>query len=132
MNREQRRSKPKKVDKHSDKKIKAFESMWKAAMNSLSKHTDRQDFKDGDRVMMNVDAIKARPNYGKMNQRYRDFVENNAETVFTVEIEHENGSLIRFKEEPTWLFWGGDLLSIKDSGGNAVDKDGEARIEDDQ
>jgi hypothetical protein len=58
------------------------------------------------------------PEYLKLTDDYRTFVEANEDTIFTVEYDkfRENPStLVCLKEDPTpvkWLFWTGHLIKI--------------------
>jgi len=72
--------------------------------------------KEGDKVRLNLEVIRKHPNYERMLPAYRNFCEENAETVFTV--SYDKGlkqSLVCFAEdtaEPKWLFWIGDLKKV--------------------
>ena len=118
MNREQRRRanrSPTKKDKYSKNKILEFERVMKIAKRSVQQHTEPQEFSEGDKVKLNLQAIQLRPNYSKMNEAYKKFVNDNEDTVFTAHFENESSKLISFKEEPRWLFWCGDLLKVEET-----------------
>lgn len=72
-----------------------------------------QEIGEGDKVRLNSELIKARKNYPRMAERYREFVEQNEDTVFTAHVEREN--MISMIEEPRWLFWSGDLIKADDT-----------------
>ena len=67
---------------------------------------------EGAAVRMDLEKIMKRKNYEKMSVPYKEFVTQNADTVFTAHVEDNN--LISFVEEPKWLFWSGDLEVISD------------------
>lgn len=47
-----------------------------------------------------------------MNPKYKEFVEANADTVFTAHLEKD--TLVSLKEQPEWIFWSGNLIRIKE------------------
>ena len=110
MNREQRRDLIKKAAKKGVPKERA-KKIIEIAEHGAGEHTDVQEIKTGDKVKLNVDAVKARKNYGAMLQGYKDFVEKNTDTVFTAVVE--NNRLVHMEEEPKWLFWCGDLVLVE-------------------
>lgn len=69
-----------------------------------------RNFDEDDKVRLNVKRIKSQKDYPKMNPRYREFVEANENTVFTVHNERE--ILVSLKEQPEWLFWSGNLIKV--------------------
>lgn len=69
-----------------------------------------QEIEEGEKVKLNTELIKARKNYPRMAERYREFVEQNEDTVFTAHVEREN--MISMVEELRWLFWSGDLIKV--------------------
>ena len=107
MNREQRRAFVKRAKKRGVKEAEA-KTYASIISNGTGNHTEPIDFEEGDKAMLNIEAIKARKNYEKMSQKYREFVESNDGVQFTVHKENKN--LISFTEHPQWLFWSGDLL----------------------
>lgn len=76
--------------------------------NGQGNTTKAQGFEEGEKAKLNVEALKARKNYSVMTDAYREFVEDNTDTIFTVHKEHEN--IISLSGYPQWLFWSGDLL----------------------
>lgn len=119
MNRETRRKLTKEVKKRglSDVQAKAYVEVVNRAdeirKNGASATTPEKHFEDGDKVMINIDAIKARQNYEHMSENYKQFVENSAGVVYTAHIEQQK--LVSFEEEPRWLFWSGDLIGEKET-----------------
>lgn len=74
--------------------------------------TASKEFDEGEKVMINVPAIKARQNYELMAPSYKQFIEDSGGKEFTAHIEENK--LISLVEEPQWLFWGGDLLHLNE------------------
>lgn len=109
MNREQRRALAKKARRAGMTKVKA-EAFAKIA-SGTGEHTPRQDLNEGDKVRLNIEAIKAMKNYEIMSPLYKEFVENAGDTIYTVHLEKE--VLVSLTEEPKWLFWCGDLIKIE-------------------
>lgn len=75
------------------------------------------NIKDGDKVRLNLRAIQSHPDYPKLSLSYRQFVEDNAETVFTAEYESEKniGKLVCLHEDSArWHFWPGDLIKVSE------------------
>lgn len=109
MNREQRRH-PSKISL--DDRIKsAVESLQKKEKNSII-------IPEGIKVKLNIDRIKKDVNYPRLTDKYKIWVDNHADEVFTVEYDEkhqENPTLVCFKEDtskPKWLFWTGDLTIL--------------------
>lgn len=76
---------------------------------------NENDIVPGDKVKINFEQISKRPDYPKMNEKYRMFVEGNKNTVFTAGDGLNQGTarnLIPLQEDGTWLFWCGDLVKI--------------------
>lgn len=73
---------------------------------------------EGDRVRINLNKIKSRPGYGRLSDKYREFVESHENTVFTVARDKkrtDRSTLVCLKEDPAgWLFWSGDLEKLVD------------------
>lgn len=73
-----------------------------------------QDLEDGERVRLNVEMIQRHPDYPRLSERYRSFVETHADDIFTVERDEsfsKQNALVTLREAPEkWLFWSGDLL----------------------
>jgi sRNA-binding carbon storage regulator CsrA len=120
LNREERRAlarKPPKRNPHDPNTIIQFEKTLKLAKDSVKNKTEPVSLKNGDKVKLNVEAIKNRPNYIHMNENYKKFVDENENSVFTVKLEYEtNNRVVSFEEESSWLFWCGDLILIHDKG----------------
>lgn len=108
MNREQRRNLVKKAHKSgmSNKLAKAFAEI----ASGTGEHTPAQEINEGDKIRLDIDAIKARKNYAQMSEKYHAFIDNAGGMVYTAHVEKTN--LISLKEEPQWLFWSGDLIKV--------------------
>lgn len=110
MNREQRRALAKRAQKHGMSKELA--KTYAEIAGGTGEHTKPQAFDEGDKVRLDVEAIKARKNYERMSPMYKEFVNCAGDTIYTAHIEHKN--LISLAEEPRWLFWSGDLIKIEE------------------
>ena len=110
MNREQRRSLAKRARK--DGMSKELAKVYAEIASGTGEHTKPQAFEEGDRVRLNIEAIKARKNYERMSPMYKEFVEAAGDTIYTAHVERTN--TISLVEEPKWLFWSGDLLKAAD------------------
>lgn len=70
------------------------------------------------KVKLNYNQIVSRNDYKKLKQSYKDFVENNKETIFTTNNSEDiskTAKLVSLKEDeadPKWLFWVGDLMLV--------------------
>lgn len=113
MNREQKRSMERQLRKKgaspesAKNTVEAAQNLDLIRFSETGKNTPPKEFREGGRVLLNIDAIKARKNYGRMTASYREFVEASDGVVFTAHVEHSN--LISLQEDPRWLFWSGDL-----------------------
>ena len=116
MNREQRRALAKRAQKHGMSKELAKTDAEIAS--GTGEHTKPQAFEEGDKIRLNIEAIKARKNYDRMSPMYKKFVEVAGDTVFTAHIERAD--MISLAEEPKWLFWSGDLIKVSESELEAV------------
>lgn len=128
MNRKQRRAFVKKAKSKGISKnvAEAYLAIKEAGLDKVSLP---KQFQEGDKVKLDVEKIKKRKDYEKMNPKYKEFVESNVDTVFTAHLERE--TLISLKEQPEWLFWGGSLIKVKgETDGEQVEKhDAEAMSE---
>lgn len=113
MNREERRAMSRRLKRRGVKNaaelVDAYDKANKIRENvGEGKPSPAQTIAEGELVRLNVGLIKSRKNYENMVDGYKEFVNNNENTVFTAHIEREN--IISLKENPKWLFWSGDLL----------------------
>ena len=82
-------------------------------LGGVGETTPPKHIEEGDKICLDIEKVKARKNYARMAQGYRDFVEAAGDTVFTAHVEHEN--MISLSEEPRWLFWSGDLVKKEET-----------------
>lgn len=72
----------------------------------------------GSKVKLKYDQITSRKDWATLNQKYKDFVEENKDKEFTVQIDekiHNMFRLVSLEEdttEPKLLFWVGDLTLL--------------------
>lgn len=110
MNREQKRAFVKKAQKKGVSK-KTAEAYAEIMDMGDGKVIEPQDIQEGEKVKLNSEIIKARRNYENMSDKYKSFIEANADKVFTAHLERP--TLISFVEEPSWLFYSGDLIKVE-------------------
>lgn len=112
MNRQQKRTFVKKAQSKGISKnvAEAYLAIKEAGLDKVSLP---KQFQEGDKVKLDVEKITQRKDYEKMNPRYKEFVESNADTVFTAHLERE--TLISLAEQPEWLFWSGSLIKVKEN-----------------
>ena len=74
---------------------------------------------EGTRVQFNLKKMKAHPDWNRLELRYREFVEQNIDTIFTVEYDEQYPKeplWVCLAEDPNpvkWLFYIGDLEIVK-------------------
>ena len=119
MNREQKRAFVKNAHRKGMSKKQA-ENFLRIADSTDTSHTPSQIVKTGDKVMLNVEALKSKKNYDIMNPEYRKFVEASEGIEFTA--VQEGNKLIHLEEEPKWLFWCGDMTVV-----SSADTDNQSR-----
>lgn len=108
MNREQRRALAKRAQKNGMSRELA--KTYAEIASGTGEHTKPQAFEEGNKIRLNIEAIRARKNYERMSPMYKEFVEAAGDTVFTAHVERAN--MISLAEEPKWLFWSGDLVKV--------------------
>lgn len=113
MNREQRRKANKilkTVDGHEQ-----FETMIKniEVLGKASK------LKDGDFVKINAEQMMQRKEWKRLNPKYREFITQNRDTIFTAKIRRRSAAgypvIIDLNENDTWSFWVGDLIILENN-----------------
>ena len=124
MNREQRRlyKKQLKAKGYTEKKIEVMLAMQ-----------DQNGFdvlKEGQRVKLDIEKIKSHPDYDKNidsnKQHYHDFVDANADKVFTVGYDSKytkSPTIVCLNEDstdPKWLWWAGDLIKVNDESDDSL------------
>lgn len=76
---------------------------------------------EGINVKLDIDNIKSHPDYEKLTEKYRNWVEENKDKTFTVEYDYNKKSnpitvcLKEDESDPKWLFWVGDLKVVEDN-----------------
>ena len=74
---------------------------------------------EGDKVKIDYLGITSRVDYERRRPEYRDFIENNKDSVFTVKYDEKyrhNPWLVSLEEdttEPRWLFTTSDLILLE-------------------
>lgn len=113
MNRAQRRSLDKKV--RSKNGLSQFD---KLVLASFARSAEDNMLKDGDSVRLNVDQMMARGDWKRLNPKYRAFVQQNRDTVFTAKIRSRSSGgypvIVELDGCDTWTFWSGDLMQVKE------------------
>ena len=73
---------------------------------------------EGDQVRLNVQAIQRHPDYNKLTESYRKFVETHTDDIFTVVYDRryqDNPAVVCLKEDSAnHLFWTGDLIKVSE------------------
>lgn len=117
MNRAERRNLSKKIKKAN----KSFNlGLNKTQLKDYIKFKEEQLTSivlfEGDRVMIDYNGITSRVDYDKRRPEYRNFIEENKNTIFTVKYDEKyrnNPWLVSLEEdttEPRWLFTTSDLI----------------------
>ena len=105
------------------RKYKEYYDKLKAIKHMADGDVDDSDvIPEGTKVKLNYDSIVNDPNYPKKVQPYKDFVEANKDTVFTVEYDEKYKNkplLVVLKEdnnEVKWLWHSKyDLIVVEDN-----------------
>ena len=115
MNREQRRTYEKKL------RAKGVSKSDAENIVALKQKLDSvEPLPEGQRVRLNIKSIMEHPDYERLTDRYKQFVQDNKDNVFTVEYDPQhlkNPTLVCLKEDPTpvkWIWWVGDLEIVKE------------------
>ena len=120
MNREQKRGLERRLkakgysESDAKKYVSTAETLEQIRKFGSGEASPPKKFEEGDKVKLNIRRIRERKNYDRMLDAYKEFVNDNQDTVFTAHVEHEN--MISFAEEPRWLFWSGDLEHAEKAG----------------
>lgn len=112
MNRAQRRATDKKL-----RSVKGYNLYKKLVEASMKLSATEDMLEDGELVKINVDQIMGREEWNKLNPDYRDFVQQNRDTVFTAKIRRRSAGgypvIIDLDGFEMWSFWIGDLIRLK-------------------
>ena len=115
MNREQKRQLAKDIKKAS-KNPKLIDMSF---LGNRTSNRDGLSIPEGSKVYLKVEKMKKHPDWNRLDERYRAFVEDNIDTVFTVEYDEQyqrEPLWVCLKEDTTpikWLFYIGDLKVIR-------------------
>ena len=117
MNRAQKRK-----FKQQIKKARKFSPNLNLSINNAHKMVDRTDLSisEGTKVKFNIQKMKKHPDWEKLTQDYRDFVEQNSDKIFTVEYDEQyqyEPLWVCLAEDPApikWLFYIGDLQVVEE------------------
>lgn len=125
MNRTERRNLSKKIKK-ANKTLNL--GLTKEQLKNYIKFKEEQLSSivlfEGDKVKFNYEGIVSRVDYEKRRPEYRDFIEQNKNTIFTVKYDEKyrnNPWLVSLEEdttEPRWLFTTSDLILYKEEENN--------------
>lgn len=111
MNREQRRHPTNNTDKHVLEKIQLMERILKEAPN---------DIQEGQRVKLDYDKIKSHPDYNRLQEPYKLYIEGNKDLILTVKFDdrYANHTIVALIDEcgekSIWRFVISDLIMIED------------------
>lgn len=112
MNREERRKEVKRLRK--DGMTKKEAKSYVEAVHAVA--DDIQFFSGGEAVKLNVSRIMSHNKINKLEDKYVDFVERNKDSVFHVVMldKYPDGSIVELEEDNTWLFYGRDLIKVRE------------------
>jgi len=68
------------------------------------------NFKPGDKVKINLNAFEWQKK--ELAPNFLEWINQNADTVFTLKAHKENSVLWEFEENDTWLFYFGNLTKV--------------------
>lgn len=97
-----------------------------AYMDSFMIGAQKSELVEGEKVRINHDNIMANPMWKDYNPHYKEFVESNFDTIFTVEFENEkqkNNQICVLKEDESevkWIFNSFELIKITENKENNV------------
>ena len=80
---------------------------------------NKKYLQEGQKVKLNLDKIKSHPDYNKLTEKYKIWVEDHKDDIFTVTYDKKyqiNPVLVCLEEDeniPRWLFYEGELTVIK-------------------
>lgn len=110
-------------NKHNKNKSTIFNRLVNLSVTTLTAKFDKSRPRIGDKCKLNVERITGRKEWGKLNPKYKQFVQDNKNTIFTVQQDkfkpHKDGfvsivSLVEDTTEPKWLWCVDDLIKIED------------------
>jgi hypothetical protein len=78
-------------------------------------YDDYKPIPEGTKVKLNIERIKSHPDYNRLTEPYKTFVESNKDTVFTVKYDPQSTEhFVLCLKECIWKFWEGDLIVVED------------------
>lgn len=93
-------------------------TLAKPILSAIVGGTLPQDISEGDRVVLDIQAMKRHPDYNRLSERYRKFVESHINDVFTVCYDkryQDRPIVVCLEEDPNrFLFWTGNLKKLDD------------------
>lgn len=115
MNREQKRQLAKNIKKEPLLSHLVDANFWQ----HTTVNRDGLSIPEGSKVQFNIKKMKQHPDWERLEERYRTFIEDNANTIFTVEYDEQYPTeplWVCLKEDVSpikWLFYIGDLKVIR-------------------
>lgn len=78
-------------------------------IRSVSKQIGREGLSipEGTKVQFNIKKMKEHPDWDRLESRYQEFVEQNVNTIFTVEYDNQ------YQKDPLWVCLAEDTNPIK-------------------
>ena len=79
--------------------------------------TKAQEYKDGDKVILNYKQITSRKDWKRKLPNYKNWVEENKDKIFTIQNTKKYTEFVTLKEdtsEEKWMFWVGDLVKVEE------------------
>ena len=115
MNREQKRSLKKSIKSG---KVR-IDKVRNALLDVLTNGASTYGIEQGDKVRLNYEKLTSDPNYDKMNEEWKDWIEKHKNVVLSVKFDEQhavNKLFCGFDEDDSgknWLFFVGDLTKIE-------------------
>ena len=115
MNREQKRSLKKSIKSG---KVR-IDKVRNALLDVLTNGASTYGIEQGDKVRLNYEKLISDPNYDKMNEEWKDWIEKHKNVILSVKFDEKhavNKLFCGFDEDDSgknWLFFVGDLIKIE-------------------
>lgn len=105
------------------KKMGATNKEVEILLNYQKLANDPNAIKAGDKVTLNYDKLVSEKDYENKTDNYKEFIETNKDTVFTVENDKyfantRNNFVFQLKEDTSerkWLWFIDDLIKVENS-----------------
>lgn len=81
----------------------------------------KNEFEVGDKVKINYEKIMNSKISNGLSERYKSFLEENKDKVFTLNRDEKHKSFFVFDEDSSevkWLWYGGDLIKVEEGDTN--------------